>query len=118
MIYFYDTVTRILQGIKCKPWIFLVLIYFGLLINHTYYLTKIYKLDTQKLEEKKKAKISGATADTIKRGIFRYAPEIAQGEIRNTENEMEEEILRRRLRFQRDLFNSLVSVITNLFKKG
>lgn len=105
------------EWIKNHPLIILPIIYFFLWINLVHYLVQIYRLDIKNLEKRKKVKVAAVTTNSIRNGTSRYAAGIAQGEIKAAENESDEEIRRRKLKFFHELINSFISVVTNFFKK-
>ena len=97
--------------------VFITLVYIVLLINKIRYETKIFKLDLTKLEDKKNRRVAGVKTKMYENGTMRYATKIAKGAIEAEKADADEEILRRKSKYRYDMINSIVTVITQAFKR-
>lgn len=92
-------------------------LYLVLVTNKIIFEIKIFKLDLANLEMKGKSVVATMKTKMIRDGLSRYATAIADGMVKAIQNNADENILRRKLKFRHDLINSLFSPVTQFFGK-
>lgn len=115
MIYYFQLVFSFVKAHWLIPLI--VFLYFVLVINKIVFEIKIFRLDLIKLEQKGRSEVAVMKTKMIRDGTARYATAIADGIVKATQDNADEDILRRKLKFRHDLINSLFSPITQFFGK-
>ena len=97
--------------------ILVVLLYLILLINKILFEVKVFSLDLRNLKQKGKSEVAAMQTRMIREGTARYASQTADGIVQAVQNNADEEILRRKLKFRHDLINSFFTAVTQFFGK-
>jgi len=92
-------------------------LYVILVINKITFEMRIFLLDLQKLKQKGKSDVAAMQTRMIREGTARYASQIADGIVQAVQNNADDDILRRKLKFRHDLINSFFTAITQFFGK-
>jgi hypothetical protein len=114
----YNFFVTILVFIKIH-WIVVifVLIYAVLLINKILFEVKIFSLDLQGLMKKGNSEVAAMQTKMIREGTARYSSQTADGIVKAVQDNSDEEILRRKLKYRHDLINSFFTAVTQFFGK-
>lgn len=94
-----------------------VAVYSILLVNKILFEVEIFSLDLQKLKKKGYYEVAAMQTKMIREGTARYSSQTADGIVKAVQDNSDEEILRRKLKYRHDLINSFFTAVTQFFGK-
>jgi len=92
-------------------------LYLVALLNRIVYLRKIFRMDLRNLEQQGKSEVAAIRTKMIREETVRYASDIANGIIGETERLANERIERLKIKHKHDLISSIITAITQYFGK-